>query len=150
MVDQLDEGSARQCLIHAPRKAWKMKVEFFMAFNSILGTWIRNLERRDTMLLASMSENLFGFSGSYAKKKQHRLAPIRTVWKRWVELHSSKDVNTQVPTRNEWMQNLQISGNIETNTDAQAVFWNIRPHGYKGSTEVVHQIFEKGPLVIYL
>jgi len=53
-------------------------VEFFMAFNTNLGSWIHNLERRDMMLLASLAENLFGFAGTYAKEKKATLAPIQT------------------------------------------------------------------------
>jgi len=46
---------------------------------------------RDVMLLGSMAENIYGFSGTYARQKQASLAPILTGWKRWVELHSTLD-----------------------------------------------------------
>jgi len=41
-------------------------IEFFLALNSNVGSWIQNLERRDMMLLGSMVENIFGFAGTYA------------------------------------------------------------------------------------
>ena len=121
-----------------------------MAFNTNLGSWIHNLERRDMMLLASLAGNLFGFTGTCAKEKQASLAPIQMGWKRWGEIHSNKGKNEPMTPRTEWTQNLQISGSIETNTDAKVVSWNIGPDGYKGSKEVVHQIFEQGPLIICL
>jgi len=122
-------------------------VEFFMALNTNIGSWIRNLERRDMMLLASMAGKIFGFAGTYARQKQASLAPIQTGWKRWVEMHSNKDIMTP---RIGWTSNLQISGSIETNTVEKAVFWNIGPHGYKGSKEAQQQIFELGPPIICL
>jgi len=91
-------------------------VEFFMVLNTNIGAWIRNLERRDMMLLASMAENIFGFAGTYARQKQASLAPIQTGWKRWVEMHSDIDTNDTMTTRTRWTLNLQISGSIDTNT----------------------------------
>ena len=85
----------RQCLNHAPRHSWKLMVEFFLALNTNVGSWIQNLERRDMMLLGSMAENTFGFAGTYARQKQASLAPILTVWKRWVELPSTIDTKTR-------------------------------------------------------
>jgi len=70
-------------------------VEFFLALNTNVGSWIQNLERRDMMLLGSMAENTFGFAGTYARQKQASLAPILTVWKRWVELPSTIDTKTR-------------------------------------------------------
>jgi len=35
-------------------------------------------------------------------------------------------------------------------THEEAVSWNIKPHGYKGSQEAVRQIFEQGPPIICL
>jgi len=43
------------------------------------------------MLLGSLAEHIFRFTGTYARKKQASLAPILTGWKRWVELHSTID-----------------------------------------------------------
>jgi len=133
-------GRARQCLTHAPRKSWKIMVEFFMALNTNIGSWICNLKRRNITLLASMAENIFGFAGTYARKKQASLAPIQTGWKRWLEIHSNKDTNGTMRTG--WTLNLQILGSIDTNTVAKAVSWNIGLKGYKGSKEAVHQISE--------
>jgi len=65
-------------------------VEFFMVLSSNLKSWIRNLERRDMMLLTSLGESLFGFTGTYAREKQANLAPILTGWKRWVKIHPNK------------------------------------------------------------
>ena len=89
-------------------------------------------------------------TGTCAKEKQDSLAPIQMGWKRWVEIHSNKGRNESMTPRTEWTWNLQISGSIETNMDAIAVSWNIGPHGYKGSKEAVHQIFEQEPPVICL
>jgi len=80
------------------------------------------------MLLASMAQKIFGFAGTYARQKQASLASIQTGWKRWVEMHSNKDIMTP---RIGWISNLQISGSIETNTVENAASWNIGPHGYK-------------------
>ena len=55
----IPEGAtARQCLTHVPRHSWKLMVEFFLALNTNVGSWIHNLERRDMMLLGSLTENL--------------------------------------------------------------------------------------------
>jgi len=44
----IPEGAtARQCLTHVPRHSWKLMVEFFLALNTNVGSWIHNLERRD-------------------------------------------------------------------------------------------------------
>ena len=80
----IPEGETnRHCLTHAPRLSWKMMVEFFLALNSNLGSWIHNLERRDLMLLGSLTENIFGFTGTYARRQQASLTPILVGWKRW-------------------------------------------------------------------
>ena len=79
----IPEGETnRHCLTHAPRLSWKMMVEFFLALNSNLGSWIHNLERRDMMLLGSLTENIFGFTGAYARRQQASLNPILVGWKR--------------------------------------------------------------------
>jgi len=79
----IPEGAtARQCLTHVPRHSWKLMVEFFLALNANVGSWIHNLERRDMMLLGSLTENIFGFAGTYATKQEASLAPILTGWKR--------------------------------------------------------------------
>jgi len=44
-------ATARHCLTHAPRHSWKLMVNFFLALNTNVGSWIHNLERRDMMLL---------------------------------------------------------------------------------------------------
>ena len=50
----ISEGAtARQCLAYVPRHSWKLMVEFFLALNTNVGSWIHNLERRDMMLLGS-------------------------------------------------------------------------------------------------
>ena len=77
-----ERGTEMQCLTQSPRKSWKLMVEFFMALNSNMGSRIRNLERRDMMLLASLPENLFGFAGTHAKKQKASLALLQTGWKR--------------------------------------------------------------------
>jgi len=79
----IPEGATtRQCLTHVPRHSWNLMVEFFLALNTDVGSWIHNLERRDMMLVGSLTENTFGFAGTYARKQQARLAPILTGWKR--------------------------------------------------------------------
>jgi len=50
-------------------------VDFFLALNTNIGSWIQNLERRDIMLLGSLAENIFGFTGAYARKKTSQLGP---------------------------------------------------------------------------
>jgi len=87
----IPEGDTqRQCFTHAhscPRHSWKLMVEFFLALNTNIGSWIQNMER----LLGSMADRMFGFTGSYARQKQASLAPILTGWKRWVEFYSTID-----------------------------------------------------------
>jgi len=117
-------------------------VEFLLALNTNVGSWIRNLERRDMMLLGSMVENIFGFAGTYARQKRASLTLILTGWKRWVEMHSKIDTKTP---KTGWIFNLSISGSIVTNKVEKAAFWNVGPHGYKGSKEEVHKTFEQRP-----
>jgi len=144
----IPEGETqRHCLTHAPRHSWKLMVEFFLALNTNIGSWIQNLERRDMMLLKSLAENIFGFTGKYARKKYASLAPIFTGWKRWVEFNST--IDNKMP-RTGWILNLRMSGSISTNKVEKAVSWNVRPHGYKGSKEEVHKTFEQGPPIICL
>jgi len=144
----IPEGETqRQCLTHAPRHSWKIMVEFFLALNTNIGSWIQNLERRDLMLLGSLAENIFGFTGTYALKKQASLAPILTGWKRWVEFNST--IDDKMP-RTGWILKLRMSGSISTNKVEKAVSWNVGPHRYKGSKEEVHKIFEQGPPIICL
>jgi len=47
--------------------------------------------------------------------------------------------------RTGWLLNLRISGSISMNKKEKAVSWNVGPHGYKGSKEEIHKIFEQGP-----
>jgi len=126
--------------LHDTRRDW-------LALNTNIGSWIQNLERRDMLLVGSMVENIFGFSGTHARKKQASLAPILTRWKRWVELNATIDNKNP---RTGWILNLGISGSIATNKVEKVVSWNVGPHGYKGSKEEVHKIFEQGPPIIYL
>jgi len=115
----IPEGETqRHCLTHAPRHSWKLMVEFFLALNTNIGSWIQNLERRDIMLLGSLVENIFGFTGAYARKQQASLAPILTGWKRWIELNAMSD--DKIP-RTGWFVNLRISGSISTNKVEKAV-----------------------------
>jgi len=60
-----------------PRHSWKLMVEFFLALNTNVGSWIHDLERKDMMLLGSLTENKFGFTGTYARKPQASLASIQ-------------------------------------------------------------------------
>ena len=91
----IPEGETlRLCLTHAPRHSWKLMVEFFLALSTNVGSWIHNLERRDMMLLGSLTENIFGFTGSYARKQQASLAPILTGWKRWTEFNNTSTEKT--------------------------------------------------------
>jgi len=122
-------------------------VEFFLALNSNVGSWIHNLERRDMMLLGSLTENIFGFTGKYARKQQASLAPILTGWKRWMEFNTT---NTEKRLPNSWLMNLRIVGSISTNTVEKAVSWNVGPHGYQKGKKEIHQIFEQGPPIICL
>jgi len=99
------------------------------------------------MLLGSLAENIFGFTGAYAREKQANLAPILTGWKCWMEFNFMSD--DKMP-RTGWILNLRISGSISMNKVEKAVLWNVGPHGYKGSKEEIHKIFEQGPPVICL
>jgi len=65
----------RHCLTHVPSHSWKLMVKFFLALNANIGSWIQNLEIRDMMLLGSLVENIFGFTGAYARKKTSQLGP---------------------------------------------------------------------------
>ena len=47
--------------------------------------------------------------------------------------------------RTGWLLNLRISGSISMDKVEKAVSWNVGPHGYKGSKEEIHKIFEQGP-----
>jgi len=86
----IPEGeTTRHCLTHAPRLSWKLMVEFFLALNANVGSWIHNLERRDMMLLGSLTENIFGFTGTRQKKQQASLTPILVGWKRWMEFNTA-------------------------------------------------------------
>jgi len=84
------------------------------------------------MLLGSLAENIFGFTGAYARNIQVSLAPILTGWKRWVEFNTM--IDDKMP-RTGWILNLRMSGLISTNKVEKAVSWNVGPHGYKGSKE---------------
>jgi len=144
----IPEGETqRHCLTNVPRHSWKLMVEFFLALNTNIGSWIQNLERRDMMLLGSLAINIFGFTGAYARKQQASLAPILTGWKRWIELNAMSD--DKMP-RTGWFVNLRMSGVISTNKVEKTVSWNVGPHGYKGSKEEIHKIFEQGPTIICL
>ena len=94
------------------------------------------------MLLGSLAENIFGFTGAYARKKQASLVPILTGWKRWIEFNTMSD--DKIP-RTGWFLNLRISGSISTNKVEKAVSWNVGPHGYKGSKEEIHKMLNKDP-----
>ena len=59
------------------------------------------------MLLGSLAENIFGFTGVYARKKQASLAPILTGWKRWMEFNSMSD--DKMP-KTGWFLNLRNIG----------------------------------------
>ena len=52
--------------------------------------------------------------------------------------------------RTGWILNFRMSGSISTNKVEKVVSWNVGPHGYKGSKEEVHKIFEQSPPIIYL
>jgi len=99
------------------------------------------------MLLGSLAENIFGFTGAYARKKKASLAPILMEWKRWMEFNTM--IDDKMP-RTGWILNLRMSGSISTNKVEKAVSWNVGPHGYKGSKEEIHKIFEQGPPIICL
>jgi len=119
-------------------------VELFLSLNMNIGSWIQNLERRDMMLLGSLAENTFGFAGAYARKKQASLAPILTGCKRWLEFNTMTD--DKIP-RTGWILNLRMAG---VHFNKQSGKSSIRPHGYKGSKEETHKIFEQGPPIICL
>jgi hypothetical protein len=142
----IPEGeTTRHCLTHAPRLSWKLMVEFFLALNANVGSWIHNLERRDMMLLGSLTENIFGFTGTYAKKQQASLTPILAGWKRWMELNTA---STEKVQRESWLVNLRITGSVSTNSVEKAVSWNVGPHGYQRGKREIHKIFEQGPPII--
>jgi len=144
----IPEGEThRHCLTHVPRYSWKLMVEFFLALQTNISSWIQNLERRDMMLLGALVENIFGFSGTYHRKKQASLDPILTGWKRWMEFNTTSD--GQMP-RTGWLRNLRISGSISMDQEERAASWNVEPHGYKGSKEEIHKLFEQEPPVICL
>jgi len=103
-------------------------VEFFLALNTNVGSWIHNLERGDMMLLRSLTENIFGLTGTYARKQQASLAPILAGWKRWTEFNTT---STEEIPKDGWLVNLRISGSISINKGEKAVSWNVRPHGYQ-------------------
>jgi len=90
------------------------------------------------MLLGSLAENIFGFTGAYARKKQASLALILTR----IEFNTMSD--NKMP-RTGWFLNLRISGSISTNKVEKAVSWNVGPHGYKGSKEEIHKMLNKDP-----
>jgi len=141
----IPEGeSTRHCLTHAPRHSWKLMFEFFLALHTNVGSWIHNLERRDMMLLGSLTENIFGFTGTYARKQQASLTPILTWWKGWTEF------NTEKIHRDGWLVNLRIAGSISMNTVEKAVSWNVGPHGYQRGKKEIHKIFKQGPPIICL
>jgi len=144
----IPEGEpTRHCLAHAPRHSWKLVVEFFLALNTNVGSWIHNLEKRDMMLLGSLTENIFGFTGTYARKQQANLAPILTGWKHWTEFNTTSTEN--IP-KDAWLVNLRIAGSVSTNTVEKAVSWNVGPHGCQRGKKEIHKIFEQGPPIICL
>jgi len=144
----IPEGkTTRHCLTHTPRHSWKLMVDFFLALNTNVGSWIHNLEWRDMMLLGSLTENMFGFTGTYARKQQASLALILTGWKRWTECNTTSTEN--IP-KDGWLVNLRIAGSVSTNTVEKAVSWNVGPHGYQRGKKEIHKIFEQGPPIICL
>ena len=67
----IPEGETqRHCLTHVPRHAWKLMVEFFLALNTIIGSWIQNLERRDTMLLVNWRKTYLDLQGRMLEKNK--------------------------------------------------------------------------------
>jgi len=80
------------------------------------------------MLLGSLTENVFGFAGTYARKQQASLVPILTGWKHWMEFNTT---STEKRLQNGWLMNLSIAVSISTNTVEKAVSWNVGPHGYQ-------------------
>jgi len=144
----IPEGaSTRHCLTHAPRHSWRLIVEFFLALNTNVGSWIHNLERMDMMLLGSLTGNIFGFAGTYARKQQASLAPILTGWKRWMEFNTTS--TGHIP-QDGWLTNFRIAGSISTNTVEKAFSWNVGSHGYQRGKREIHKIFEQGPPIICL
>ena len=58
-----ESSSSDECMIshnmsHVPHifQSWNLMVEFFLALHANIGAWIHNLERRDMMLLGSLTE----------------------------------------------------------------------------------------------
>ena len=94
------------------------------------------------MLLGSLTENIFGFTGTYARKQKASLAPILTGGKRLTELNTT---STEKIPQDGWLVNLRISGLISTNKVEKAVSWNVGPHGYQRGKKEIHKIFEQGP-----
>jgi len=123
-----------------PKTLLETNGRFFLALNTKIGSWIQNLERRDMMLLGSLAENIFGFTGTHARKKQASLAPILTGWKRWVEFNFTIDDKM---LRTGWILNLRMSGSISTNKVEKAVSCNV-------GLQEMHKIFEQGPPIICL
>jgi len=99
------------------------------------------------MLLGSLTENIFGFTGTYARKQQASLAPILTGWKRWTEFNTA---STEKIPKDSCLVNLRIAGSVSTNTVEKAVSWNVGPHGYQRGKKEIHKIFEQGPPIICL
>ena len=95
-------------------------VEFFLALNTNVGSWIHNLERRDMMLLGSLTENIFGFTWTYARKQQASLAPILTGWKRWTEFNTA---GTEKIPKDSWLVNLRIAGSVSKKTQKEDCFY---------------------------
>ena len=125
--------------LHNIRKDWLSDEEMWLAIPEGVASWIHKLERRDMMLLGSLTENEFGFAGSYAKKQQARLAPIPTGWKRWLEFNTT---NTDKRHPAKWLMNLRRASSISTNTVEKAVTWNVGPHGYQKGKEEIQRIFQ--------
>ena len=87
-------GRNTKTLSHPCHKALlEVNGRIFLALNTNIRSWIQNLERRDMILLESLAENIFGFTGAYARKKQASLAPILTGWKRWIEFNTMSEDN---------------------------------------------------------
>jgi len=70
------------------------------------------------MLLGSLTENIFGFAGTYAREQPASLAPILTGWKRWMEFNTT---STEKRLQDGWLINLRIAGSISTNAVEKAV-----------------------------
>jgi len=93
------------------------------------------------MLLGALAENIFGFSGTYARKKQASLDLILTGWKRWMEFNTTSD--DQIP-RTGWLLNLRISGSISMNKRGKSSIME------RGTSWVQRQQGGQEPLVICL